>query len=86
MRVDSWNEQLHAQVSEFTRETPQATVFFFSVHTTINKILENPEEYDFLEDDVADEGGAIWMDNLHITTAVHKILAEQLLTCVSPEG
>ncbi|TFK65271.1 hypothetical protein BDN72DRAFT_860747 [Pluteus cervinus] len=85
-RVNSWNEQLHAQVSEFTRETPQATVFFFSAHTTITEILENPAEYDFLEDDIADEGGAIWTDYLHITTAVHKIMATHLLASVPSEG
>lgn len=85
-RVESWNEHLHARVAEFTQETPQATVFFFSAHATISDVLENPEDYDLVEDIVADEGGVIWADYLHITSAVHKILADQLLASVPEEG
>jgi phospholipase/lecithinase/hemolysin len=44
----------------------------------VTDILDNPDEYGFQDDDVMEEGGAIWQDELHMTTEVHEILAETL--------
>ncbi len=51
----------------------------FSAHVLFTDILDNPRDYDFDEDDTADEGGAIWTDELHATSAMHSIMANQLL-------
>ncbi|KIY48525.1 hypothetical protein FISHEDRAFT_73495 [Fistulina hepatica ATCC 64428] len=71
-RVSAWNAQLNAQVSEFARDMPRVTVFCFSVHAVLTEVLDNPEEYEYAEEDTTEEGGAIWADELHVTAAVHK--------------
>ncbi|SJL02454.1 uncharacterized protein ARMOST_05781 [Armillaria ostoyae] len=48
-------------------------------------VLDDPLEYDFAEDDPDDEGSAIWEDDLHLTPAVHVILADRLLTSLKAE-
>ncbi|KAI6042905.1 hypothetical protein EDC04DRAFT_2655336 [Pisolithus marmoratus] len=42
----------------------------------------NKEATVLLEDDPTTEGGGIWVDDLHVTTEVHDIFAEQLFTSV----
>ncbi len=81
-RANVWNMQLNTRVSEFARETPKATVYTFSTHAALTEILDNPEYYDFVENDTMEENGAIWADQLHATAAVHKILTDRLLTRV----
>lgn len=62
----------------FVSESSRASLFLFSTYDIVSAILDNPEEYDFAEDDVTQEAGAIWQDELHLTTEVHAILAERL--------
>ncbi|CAA7259752.1 unnamed protein product [Cyclocybe aegerita] len=81
-RVETWNISLHTGVTVFMRETPQANLMLFSAHTALADILDRPEEYDFTdftEDDTTDEGGAIWADELHVTNAVHEVMADRML-------
>ncbi|THU92330.1 hypothetical protein K435DRAFT_829659 [Dendrothele bispora CBS 962.96] len=77
-RVDTWNEELRNQVSQFIEDTPTATVSRFSIHGLLSAILDDPEGYDFTESDSTEEGGAIWADELHLTSEVHKIIFEQV--------
>lgn len=77
--MNAWNTRLNARVSEFARETPKAAVSCFSAHAALTEILDNPEDYDFVENDTTEENGAIWADHLHATAAVHKMLADRLL-------
>ncbi|GLB40125.1 hypothetical protein LshimejAT787_0706350 [Lyophyllum shimeji] len=81
-RVKTWNEVLQAQTTEFGLSSTEATVFLFSTHQVLTDVLEDPLEYDFSEDDPSNEGGCIWMDDLHLTSEVHDILGERLLTAV----
>ncbi|KAF8652630.1 hypothetical protein AX16_004291 [Volvariella volvacea WC 439] len=80
-RVDTWNDLLRAQVEEFAASASQATVFIFSSHAVLTDILDDPEEYDFTEDDTT-EVGAIWQDGLHLTSAVHEVLAEKFVAAL----
>ncbi|KAJ7596294.1 hypothetical protein C8J56DRAFT_1000652 [Mycena floridula] len=79
-RVETWNVQLNARVSEFAQETPKASVLRFSAHATFMDILDDPETYGFEEDDKTTSDRTIWSDDLHATSAVHEILAERLST------
>ncbi|KAL0564672.1 hypothetical protein V5O48_017373 [Marasmius crinis-equi] len=76
-RIKTWNEELRTRISQFTEDAPTAKVALFSVHDVLSAILDAPEDYDFTEGDVTDEGGAIWADELHLTSNVHKIIAER---------
>ena len=42
------------------------------------EVLDNPLEFDFDQRDVEDAGGAIWVDELRLTTMVHSIISECL--------
>ncbi|KAK0461656.1 uncharacterized protein EV420DRAFT_1266339, partial [Desarmillaria tabescens] len=84
-RVETWNDLLRTRASEFATSSPQATVLVFSSHKVLTDVLDDPLEYDFTEDDPADEGGAIWEDDLHLTPAVHAILADRLLASLKTE-
>ncbi|KAJ8088933.1 hypothetical protein PM082_014180 [Marasmius tenuissimus] len=77
-RVQTWNEEFRTQIVEFQANTATAKVNIFSLHQVLSKILDDPEDFDFTEDDSTTEGGAIWVDELHLTSEVHEIIAEQI--------
>ncbi|KAF8584450.1 carbohydrate esterase family 16 protein, partial [Ramaria rubella] len=79
-RVKTWNELLQAHITEFGLSSKEATVLLFSSHQLLVDVLEDPLEYDFSEDDPTTEGGGIWVDDLHLTSEVHDIFGERLLT------
>ncbi|KAI6108141.1 SGNH hydrolase-type esterase domain-containing protein [Pisolithus sp. B1] len=83
-RVKVWNELFQAQVTEFGTSSKEAMVLLFSSHQVLTEVLDDPLEFDFSEDDPTTEGGGIWMDDLHVTTEVHDVFAERLLTSVFP--
>lgn len=62
----------------FTQAHPDATAMIYSSHHTFTQVLDNPGSYDFVPDDVAKMRGAIWIDNIHPTTAMHKIIAREI--------
>ncbi|PBL03007.1 hypothetical protein ARMGADRAFT_281021 [Armillaria gallica] len=84
-RVETWNGLLGARTSKFATSSPQATVFVFSSHNVLTDVLDDPLEYDFGENDPDDEGGAVWEDDLHLTPAVHAILADRFLASLKAE-
>ncbi|PBK66961.1 hypothetical protein ARMSODRAFT_889765, partial [Armillaria solidipes] len=84
-RVETWNDLLRERASEFATSSPQAMVFVFSSHKVLTDMLDDPLEYGFGENDLDNEGGAIWEDVLHLTPAVHVILAGRLLASLKAE-
>lgn len=77
-RVETWNDSLRTQATAFAADAKEATVLLFSSHQLLSDILEDPLAYDLTEDDPTTEGGGIWIDDLHLTEDVHRILGEQL--------
>ena len=52
----------------------------FSAHAALTDILDRPLEYaEFEESDVVVEGGAIWDDEIHVTSDMNEIFALRLL-------
>jgi phospholipase/lecithinase/hemolysin len=80
MRVQEWNDLLQERVSDLGAESTPVTVFLFSTHSILTKILDEPADFDFGPDDPTIEGGDIWADGLHLTEEVHTIFAERLLS------
>ncbi|EIN03914.1 hypothetical protein PUNSTDRAFT_109062 [Punctularia strigosozonata HHB-11173 SS5] len=78
-RIETWNGTLRTLASDFAQEASQASVFVFSSHVVVGDILDNHENYGFTDDDIAEEGGNFWLDDLHITGDVHEVLAERLI-------
>lgn len=73
-----WNELLQSKLQEWTDSTSQASLLNFSIHAFLNDVLDAPEKYGFDADDVRVACGKFWMDGLHLTTAVHQIMAMQV--------
>jgi phospholipase/lecithinase/hemolysin len=77
-RYTTWNELLHYHVKNFASDSGNVSVFLFSAHQVVSAVLDDPEEFGFAEDDVSEQGGAIWMDEMHMTSEVHAIIAERI--------
>ncbi|KZT01321.1 carbohydrate esterase family 16 protein [Laetiporus sulphureus 93-53] len=73
-----WNELLNERARLFAQESKNASVFLFSANAVISAILDAPDEYGFEEEDIFEEGGPIWLDDMHLTSDVHAIIAEKL--------
>lgn len=71
---------MQERAAEFRESAAEASVAIFSSHRVLARVLDDPEEYDFCEDDTVDEGGRIWLDELHLTSEVHDILAKEFTT------
>lgn len=74
-RVEAWNSLLQSRSEEFAKDTPQASVLLFSANAVVGGILNDPEAYGFKKREIDVEGGKIWEDSLHITSAAHRVLA-----------
>lgn len=82
-RCQEWNLLLRQGAEAFVCDAEKASVMVFSAQKVISDVLDDPLEFDFQEVDVEEAAGVIWEDGLHLTPAVHKILAEQLCKSVS---
>ena len=80
--VIRWNNCLRARAIEFGTSSKEATVFLFSSNEALTEVLDDPTEFDLSEDDPDTEGGSFWEDDLHLTSDIHGILAERLLSSV----
>ncbi|KAF8591063.1 carbohydrate esterase family 16 protein [Ramaria rubella] len=75
-KYEAWNEILHS--SDFGSSHPDATTLVFSSWNTFTRILDDPVGHGFEPEDLKKWMGGIWMDHLHPTSAVHKILADDI--------
>ncbi|EMD32722.1 hypothetical protein CERSUDRAFT_99099 [Gelatoporia subvermispora B] len=74
----AWNKHLREAVEAFSAAHPDAWAVVFSSWDTISRVLDDPVEHGFSEEDVCLAGGAIWYDYLHPTSAVHDLIAWDL--------
>lgn len=63
----------------FGEEHQDASVLVFSSWDLFTAVLDNPVQYGFKEDDSSKARGGIWVDRLHPTTKMHKIIAEKIV-------
>lgn len=82
-RYLEWNDLLISKASTFADEYSLATVFVYSMHKLLGDILHDPEEYGFTEGDATKPGWGIWADVLHLTSAVHSIIADGIMSALS---
>jgi phospholipase/lecithinase/hemolysin len=88
LRYPAYNLRLQNRIRQFASSISEAgsdpiTVLYFSFYKVFTSILDAPEEYGFLREDLKKKGGSIWFDNLHPTSKVHAILAAELDTFLS---
>ena len=56
-----------------------ATVMVWSSHQCFTRILDDPTKYGFGEKDVRKQGRKIWVDQLHPTSKMHRLIAEDMV-------
>lgn len=81
--VLEWNSALSGAAAKFAAEHTDATVLVWSSWRLFSDILVNPAAYGFSQEDAAEEEGAIFEDGLHPTSAVHRVIAQELLEFLS---
>ncbi|KDQ09579.1 carbohydrate esterase family 16 protein [Botryobasidium botryosum FD-172 SS1] len=74
----SHNTQLSSRIARFVKSHPEISAFQFYAYDMFNQMLDNPEMYGFNPKDVRKAGGSVWVDHLHPTSAVHKVIAENV--------
>ncbi|QRV75970.1 carbohydrate esterase family 16 protein [Ceratobasidium sp. AG-Ba] len=74
-----WNQRMKEGITKFSDDHSDVQCYQFSSHDILDDILTRPTKYGFTEADATKRGGAIWVDHIHITSAVHKILASKIL-------
>ena len=74
----NWNTELQRSVQMFSSSHPDVTIAIFSSWDTFTRVLDDPNSHGFMEKDVRQKGGAIWVDHLHPTSKMHGIIAQDL--------
>jgi phospholipase/lecithinase/hemolysin len=74
-----WNTKLKEYVFAFHKRHWDAHVVVYDASALFDKVIEEPKKYGF-EDPMAKcrRRECIWSDGFHITTAMHKVVAEDL--------
>lgn len=84
VKIKAWNKTLWELSEKIEVNDPYTSVFVFPTWNLFSDILDNPERCGFLNEDVnRGYGGRMWMDGLHPTSAVHKIIADQVVGLLS---
>jgi len=79
-----WNHKLALSVRAFCdSHLEDITAMIYSSHDTFTRVLDDPGSYGFAIGDVDKEGGAIWYDNLHPTTAMHDLVAKEIASLLA---
>jgi len=71
-RCTTWNQLLQARLEEWANTTPKATIFLFSAHHMLSKILDEAKE----------EEDSIWEDEIHVTDAVQAMFAREIQAAI----
>ncbi|KAL4959270.1 SGNH/GDSL hydrolase family protein [Aspergillus stella-maris] len=74
-----YNQQLQVAVDEWSVKHPESNVFIYDCWSFFTEILDHPKSYGF-EDSTSMGNGKkhIWWDDLHPTSALHKLLARDV--------
>ncbi|KAG8809576.1 hypothetical protein FRC17_003379 [Serendipita sp. 399] len=80
-----WNEAMKSGIRDFSKISKEANMRLFSSERFLSNILDSPEDYGFDEADTCLENGAIWADELHLATEVHRLLAKELIQALDTE-
>ncbi|TFY72677.1 hypothetical protein EVG20_g339 [Dentipellis fragilis] len=73
-----WNTTLDCRAKAFASSHPDATVMILSAWGTFSRVLDDPVACGFAQDSGRKAGGDIWFDRLHPTSAMHKIIADDI--------
>lgn len=75
-----WNTLLSQYVAAFAAEHEHATTMAFSSHVVFSDIIKNPVKYGFQEDHARKFRGTVWVDHIHPTSKVHRVVADSIVS------
>jgi phospholipase/lecithinase/hemolysin len=80
LRIDEWNAKLPELAEVFKRAHPGVAIAIYNAHALFTKVLDKPDEYGFKDAfSIGDsDDKCIWKDELHPTSAMHKVLAADI--------
>jgi len=76
----TWNTTLEQELQDWARTHPDITAFLFSSWDTFSRVLDNPSAFGFDPSDIGQAGGAIWVDRLRPTSAMHRVIADDVVS------
>lgn len=79
-QYQTWNATLEKELQSWARTHPDITAFLFSSWDTFERVLDDPNAFGFDRNDTSEAGGAIWVDRLRPTSAMHRIIADDLVS------
>lgn len=79
-QYQTWNATLEKELRSWTRTHPDITTFLFSSWDAFSRVLDDPNAFGFDLSDASEAGGAIWVDRLRPTSAMHRIIADDLVS------
>ena len=90
-RIKTWNSTLIEHAQKFSEKHDDVRVRIYDAAAVFTRALDDPKKYGFkdctskfmLSD--AEEESCIWYDDLHPTSAMHKILAADLAKFLTEE-
>jgi phospholipase/lecithinase/hemolysin len=91
MRIKAWNSNLIEYAQKFSEKHGDVRVRIYDAAALFTRVLDDPKKYGFKDSTSkfmlsdAEEESCIWYDDLHPTSAMHKILAADLARFLTEE-
>lgn len=83
---EGWNTALRTGATKFAEDCADATVMLFSSHELFQKVLDDPEQFDFDKKTANEESGCIWFDHIHITSQMHSVVAYAIMDFLASQS
>jgi len=82
----TWNTTLEQELQKWVKTHPDITAFLFSSWDTFTRVLDDPSVYGFDPSDTTEAGGAIWVDRFRPTSAMHRVIADDLASFLDAQS
>lgn len=84
-KSELWNALLPNHIRKFGKKHRDVTVFLFDEHALLSKIILDPTQYGFSANAGRMRDNETFLDHVHPTSAVHRILARELASFLAGE-
>jgi len=78
-QYQTWNATLEQELQQWAGTHSDVTAFLFSSWVTFSRVFDDPSAFGFHPDDISQAGGGIWMDRMRPTSAMHRVIADDLV-------
>jgi phospholipase/lecithinase/hemolysin len=79
-KIITWNSVLRDKAAKFSADHQDATVMLFSSWDTFTRVFDSPEVCGFKAGDLRKRGGKIWVDHIHPSSRMHRIVADDIFS------